>query len=793
MHDLLVPHASNTVKMKKIITLLLVLSSIVSTQIFAAETAAIKYVSIEDAMLKPGFTNALELDLTEMNANKFYQNAQKFTALNSIRITKCEGKHQLKAFLNSAAAVPQLKRLDLPVANVNELPDEIKFLTSLEEVHLIPGELEGWVKNAYVHVDYVDDGRGKNDFNFVVYNTETLDDRSISKLVRCYPDALVQQLPPERTPDFVYAPGKYKTVRPPIPGLDIQQNSYSVNADDGSKIYYKSGTVLDIPANAFVDKDGKIITGEVMMNYREFRDPIEILASGIPMNYDSAGSNTWFTSGGMFELTASFEGEEVFMNPNTTVKVDLATTDPDTDFNLYHLDAESGQWVYDNSNVNTVVLANVQPLSRAWAYFNYGNASGLMTREYDNKTFDERWESDDYSFLYKKNEDNSALIYRLPNRMVLGKKYLDWSAQPEIRLEVVDGYQKNRGTVTFDFDASEKTHPELRAFANMVWEYSGDLTRLQFKSEFVNRKVYHDFRLTYNEQSANFTIEMKTEDGRVSFDAVPSFRTKAQEEAQHQSELKKRNAQYTAAVTRKAKFFNREMRRFEKKFNLQKNHAWFSISLQMSDAEKKMTRETWLEYYKVISTQYSYLLDQSNVDMMETYMSMEQDRGTNRRIAARNERRSARTRPASRSFNINLFGLINIDKSGRPFERVNTPQGLANTAGDMVANRPVAINASFTNREGQRIDVRSVFVLTKGHNGVLRYDVGIGQQQVEMLFNPTMETTIVALNAQGKLSVLKPRAVNRLNIGRGFVANNVLEMTEIKKDFTSIERLRKEL
>ena len=743
-------------------------------------------------MLNPQFTNALELNLTEMNAIKFYQNAEKFTALNSIRVTKCEGRHQLKSFLNSAAAVPQLKRLDLPVADVNALPDDIKYLTKLEEVHLIPSELEGWVKNAYVHVDYVDDSRGKSDFNFVVYDTEVLDEKSITKLVKCYPDALVEQLPEEKTPDFVYAPGKYQTVRPPIPGLDIQEKSYSVNADDGSRIYAKSGTVIDIPANAFVDKNGEVITGEVTMQYREFRDPIEILASGIPMNYDSAGTNGWFTSGGMFELTATYEGEEVFINPNSTVIVDLATTDPATDFNLYHLDTESGEWIYDNSNVNTVVTADVQPLSKAWAFFHRDNCRGLMTREFDNSTFAERWESDEYSFLYKKNQDNSALIYGLPNRMVLGKRYLDWSAQPEIRLALTNGYQKNKGTVTFDFEASQKTHPELRAFANMVWEYDGDLTRSQFKNEYVNKRVYHDFRLSYDEQAAKFTIELKTEDGHVSFEAVPSFRTKAQEDAQHRAELKKRNAQYAVALERKAKYFNREMKRFEKKFKLQQDHAWFSVSLEMSEAEKKMTRETWLEYYNVISDQYSFLLDQSNIDMFETYVAMEEDRARNRNIAARNARNSSRLPRVSRAFSIDLFGLVNIDKRSQVFDTQETPEGLVNSAGDMIANRPVSINASFTDRDGQRLDVRSVFVLTEDHNGVLRYDLGIGQQEVEMVFNPTMETTIVAVDAQGKLSVLKPRGVRRLNIGQTFTATNVLEMTAMKKDFTSIERLRKE-
>ncbi len=777
--------------MKRTAILSTIFSFLFSVGSFANFDNSERYLSIEDAMLNPHLVAALELDLNEQSVTKFYENVKSFKTLKALRVTDIEDKHQLKKFCNYAASISTLEHLELPIASAADLPSEITAMAHLKELHLIGEQLEGWVKNTRVQIDFVDDASGKSDFTMIIYNSEYISDKSISRLVKLYPDALVEQLEMQQQ-DFVYAPGKYQTVRPPIPGIDVPKTEYPVNAETGSELYYESGTVVHIPENAFVDDQGNLIEGEVLVNYREFSDQAEIMASGIPMNYDSAGVNNWFTSAGMFEITATSEGQEVFMNANANVEVDLATTDQAQDFSLYILDEETGEWRYERSDINTVITSDVMPLSNAWKSYAVQNGNKLMELEFDAMTFDERWQSDDYSYIYRKDEDHSEQIYSLPGKMIVGSSSVDWEVEPKINIELTAQKETVNGTITFTVDASEKTHPELRAFNNVVWEYQGEMSRSEFKKEFIKQQAFLDIRFTYNCAEEAFTMELKDQDGRVTLNAKLQFRTKILGEEEQLAEMQKRERRYNISMERKQRAFDREIVRNEKKFKRQQDHAWFSLSLQMSDEEKKMTRRAWLEYCDVMCDKYDFMLDNSDVDMMETYKMMESDRASNRRIAARNIRRRARTGRPTRSISINIFGLINCDKTFRAVEQ--RPQlASTNSAGDLDANRPVKVSASFKGRGGQRMDVSSVFVLTKGHNGVLRFDMQKDQSELEIMFNPTMETTIVAVDVQGNLSVLRPKAVERLTIGRDHVESNVLEMKILKKKFAGIDDLRKAL
>ncbi|HRD40305.1 MAG TPA: hypothetical protein PLC65_16880, partial [Bacteroidia bacterium] len=70
---------------------------------------------------------------------------------------------------------------------------------------------------------------------------------------------------------------------------------------------------IKVPQNAFVNKAGPDIIGDVEIQYREMHDQADIIASGIPMTYDSAGTKYHFESAGMFDIKASQNGEQVFL------------------------------------------------------------------------------------------------------------------------------------------------------------------------------------------------------------------------------------------------------------------------------------------------------------------------------------------------------------------------------------------------------------------------------------------------------------------------------------------------
>ncbi|MCG3166617.1 MAG: hypothetical protein POELPBGB_02397 [Bacteroidia bacterium] len=134
-------------------------------------------------------------------------------------------------------------------------------------------------------------------------------------------------------------------VKPPIESLDIQDQKFSVDASRDTVLIAESGSQIKIKANSFVNKNGNPITGIVDINYREFHDVGDIFLSGIPMTYDSAGTQYHFESAGMFEIRG-FQQEEVFISDASPINILLASKQEGERFNIYKLDDKSGDWSY---------------------------------------------------------------------------------------------------------------------------------------------------------------------------------------------------------------------------------------------------------------------------------------------------------------------------------------------------------------------------------------------------------------------------------------------------------------
>jgi hypothetical protein len=136
-----------------------------------------------------------------------------------------------------------------------------------------------------------------------------------------------------------------KFVHPPIQQADVPFSDYVVDASRGDTIMYSSGSVLLFPPDAFVDKNGNVVKGNINIKYREFSNPVDQFLSGIPMDYDSGGVHYTFESAGMVDIQAFKNGEPVFVNKNKKPEINLASSNTDPKQNLYYLDTVSQQWV----------------------------------------------------------------------------------------------------------------------------------------------------------------------------------------------------------------------------------------------------------------------------------------------------------------------------------------------------------------------------------------------------------------------------------------------------------------
>lgn len=126
---------------------------------------------------------------------------------------------------------------------------------------------------------------------------------------------------------------------------DIKYASYKVNTSQEYKFIHSTGTKIYIPANAFVDKNGEPVNGDVDLLYREMHTPWDIMVSGIPMTYESNSTTYHFESAGMFDIKATLDKMPVFIAPGKNIIVEMVSQNPSNRFNNYYLDTTIRRWI----------------------------------------------------------------------------------------------------------------------------------------------------------------------------------------------------------------------------------------------------------------------------------------------------------------------------------------------------------------------------------------------------------------------------------------------------------------
>jgi len=168
-------------------------------------------------------------------------------------------------------------------------------------------------------------------------------------------------------------------IHPPLHGVDIPYTIYEVDAVSGAKLTLKTGSIIAIPKNAFVDEAGKQLKGEVELRCREFHEPIDFFVAGIPMSYDSAGVRYHFESAGMIEIIAYQNNKQVSIAPEKSFNIELASNYKSTEHNLYKLDTTKNNWSCLGKDKVIVTKNNVENKNNKVA----ATATVQSTKEYE--------------------------------------------------------------------------------------------------------------------------------------------------------------------------------------------------------------------------------------------------------------------------------------------------------------------------------------------------------------------------------------------------------------------------
>lgn len=163
---------------------------------------------------------------------------------------------------------------------------------------------------------------------------------------------------PTKTADKpIVSDNNYLLTNPPLPELDIPYQKFEIDPSQPNELFSKFGAKINIPSDAFLDKDGNIIKGKVEVSFREFYNPLDFYLAGIPMDYNENGVDKVLESGGMVELTAKSNNTELFVNPSRKIKVDLLSWTKSKEFNLYDLDKTTGKWI--EKGKDSVRISNI--------------------------------------------------------------------------------------------------------------------------------------------------------------------------------------------------------------------------------------------------------------------------------------------------------------------------------------------------------------------------------------------------------------------------------------------------
>lgn len=235
-------------------------------------------------------------------------------------------------------------------------------------------------------------------------------------------------------------------IAPPISKLNVPYTSYKVKTEHGATIKHKSNSKIIIPKKAFVDKQGQDIVGEVEIKYREFHNQADIIASGIPMTYDSAGVQSHFESAGMIDIKGYQNGEPVFINPKKQITVEFSSEHTADRYNMYELDTVVKNWTYlsrDNSLKNKKQSIANQPAKQKEIEKTDSPKAVELQKQID--AIPPKIEAEKITYTQKVNQLPKHTEPNKPTKAIAGR--------PQFQLEV-----------------NYKEFPELQAFKNAVFE-----------------------------------------------------------------------------------------------------------------------------------------------------------------------------------------------------------------------------------------------------------------------------------------------------------------------------------
>lgn len=123
----------------------------------------------------------------------------------------------------------------------------------------------------------------------------------------------------------------YTSIQKPIQEFDV-------NAEEGGSITCSEGTIINIPPLAFVDENGRVVSGTVQVMVEEFYKYSDMVAA----NLTTMSDNKQLATGGMVKITAVSNGGNLNLRKSKGLGLVMPTPSYDAAMKLFTAETEAG-------------------------------------------------------------------------------------------------------------------------------------------------------------------------------------------------------------------------------------------------------------------------------------------------------------------------------------------------------------------------------------------------------------------------------------------------------------------
>jgi hypothetical protein len=441
-----------------------------------------------NAFKNPEQRTSLKISPLESELFRFY--CDEFKNLRFLEISNKFSPGKIPAFVDEIHE-SGITGITIYLDSLNELNPELFNISQISRVTIIE-------KNSSAHI--------QNDFNIVLnngknvkveyYTNRILQANDISHLYSNLAECKVYFQEREIMSEWLDYNKSYSNINPLVDKKYFAGTYAYINPERDTILELLNGANVKIPANSIVDRQGNKINGKVRIDYTEYKTPFDIFASGIPMEFKTDTGTFNFYSGGMLELLASKNGEEVFLENGKELTLNFNVVDSN-EYNLYSFNDTLDNWELQTEQVtqsqNQVIIGD------------------LVTTNYwltDSASLEEKFFDPSYFYIWKTNPEETEWKWLYKRRVSTG------NINKHKMIDITLLKKSDRGGVWFKIKHRNNLD-ENRAFSNSYWYSLNCTSKKDFKKRYIKRRLYSDMMVDYDDNTKQFTVFLKDQQAGI--------------------------------------------------------------------------------------------------------------------------------------------------------------------------------------------------------------------------------------------------------------------------------------